>query len=47
MEETRSTCPYCGVGCGFALTRDPHGGGIAHPPLIPPPGGGLCSREWS
>jgi predicted molibdopterin-dependent oxidoreductase YjgC len=20
-KEARSTCPYCGVGCGFALAR--------------------------
>ena len=26
MTEIRSTCPYCGVGCGVLLKRDTAGG---------------------
>jgi anaerobic selenocysteine-containing dehydrogenase len=40
MRETKSTCPYCGVGCGRAF-GGPHGGEVEHLPLVPPPGGGL------
>ncbi|MGX6477038.1 molybdopterin-dependent oxidoreductase, partial [Klebsiella grimontii] len=25
MTETRTTCPYCGVGCGVIASRAPHG----------------------
>ncbi|WP_457319723.1 hypothetical protein [Roseateles sp. P5_E11] len=44
MSETKSTCPYCGVGCGYARKRDPHCGDTAHSPLIPSPSEGLHSR---
>ncbi|OIQ90266.1 hypothetical protein GALL_278390 [mine drainage metagenome] len=39
--ETRSTCPYCGVGCGCALPRAPRGGACWRPPFVPPPSGGF------
>ena len=45
MSETRSTCPYCGVGCGVVIEHD--GGritGIAGDPRHPANFGRLCSK---
>jgi assimilatory nitrate reductase catalytic subunit len=45
MTETKTTCPYCGVGCGVIATRDAHGdvsvrGDPEHPANL----GKLCSK---
>ncbi|MFM1891120.1 MAG: hypothetical protein RLZ44_197, partial [Pseudomonadota bacterium] len=42
---TRTTCPYCGVGCGLEVTRQPDGGfkvrgDQAHPANL----GRICSK---
>ena len=42
---TRTTCPYCGVGCGLEVERSPEGeislrGDTAHPANL----GRLCSK---
>ncbi len=41
----RTTCPYCGVGCGVEARPDGHGGAtIAGDPTHPANFGGLCSK---
>lgn len=43
--ETRSTCPYCGVGCGVLLRPDGHGGlTVKGDPDHPANFGRLCSK---
>jgi assimilatory nitrate reductase catalytic subunit len=43
--EVRSTCPYCGVGCGVILTRDGVGGlSVKGDPDHPANFGRLCSK---
>ncbi|HEU4622912.1 MAG TPA: molybdopterin-dependent oxidoreductase, partial [Burkholderiaceae bacterium] len=45
MKETRSTCPYCGVGCGVII--ESHGDdivGVKGDPLHPANFGRLCSK---
>ena len=43
--ETRSTCPYCGVGCGVLLRPDGQGGlGVRGDPDHPANFGRLCSK---
>ena len=41
----RTTCPYCGVGCGV-LARVADDGAVRSPatPSIPPTSAGLCSK---
>src|SRR5450631_4061935 len=42
---TRTTCPYCGVGCGVLVTPDNNGGAdIAGDPAHPANLGRLCSK---
>jgi assimilatory nitrate reductase catalytic subunit len=42
---TRTTCPYCGVGCGVLATPDGKGGAaIAGDPEHPANFGRLCSK---
>jgi assimilatory nitrate reductase catalytic subunit len=42
---TRTTCPYCGVGCGVLATPDGKGGAaIAGDPDHPANRGRLCSK---
>ena len=42
---TRSTCPYCGVGCGVMLRPDGHGGlDVKGDPDHPANFGRLCSK---
>ncbi len=44
-EPTRTTCPYCGVGCGILVTRDEDGGvQVAGDPDHPANCGRLCSK---
>jgi assimilatory nitrate reductase catalytic subunit len=44
-EGTRTTCPYCGVGCGVIATADGNGGAaIAGDPDHPANFGRLCSK---
>ena len=41
----RTTCPYCGVGCGILAKPDMHGGAIiAGDPQHPANLGRLCSK---
>jgi assimilatory nitrate reductase catalytic subunit len=41
----RTTCPYCGVGCGILASPDGNGGAaIAGDPAHPANGGRLCSK---
>jgi assimilatory nitrate reductase catalytic subunit len=40
----RTTCPYCGVGCGLAVSRDGDGWRIAGDPEHPANRGRLCSK---
>ena len=43
--ETRTTCPYCGVGCGVVATPDGHGGAAIHGDAAHPANAGrLCSK---
>lgn len=43
--ETRSTCPYCGVGCGVLLSADGEGGiTVRGDPAHPANRGKLCSK---
>ncbi|QQN74284.1 nitrate reductase [Croceicoccus sp. YJ47] len=43
--EVRSTCPYCGVGCGVLLNPDGHGGlSVRGDPEHPNNRGRLCSK---
>src|SRR5262245_11200203 len=45
MHATRTTCPYCGVGCGVLATPDNNGGAvIAGDPEHPANLGRLCSK---
>ncbi|MGJ8605101.1 MAG: molybdopterin-dependent oxidoreductase [Marivita sp.] len=45
LPETRSTCPYCGVGCGVLLRPDGHGGlDVRGDPAHPANYGRLCSK---
>ncbi len=44
MISTRSTCPYCGVGCGVLLTPDGAGLAVAGDPDHPANRGRLCSK---
>jgi assimilatory nitrate reductase catalytic subunit len=45
LRATRTTCPYCGVGCGVLATPDGHGGAaIAGDPEHPANFGRLCSK---
>ncbi|WP_299686338.1 nitrate reductase [uncultured Tateyamaria sp.] len=45
LPETRSTCPYCGVGCGVLLRPDGHGGlDVRGDPAHPANFGRLCSK---
>ncbi len=45
MPETRSTCPYCGVGCGVLLRPDGQGGlAVRGDPDHPANQGRLCSK---
>lgn len=45
LPETRSTCPYCGVGCGVLLRPDGHGGlSVRGDPEHPANAGRLCSK---
>jgi assimilatory nitrate reductase catalytic subunit len=41
---TRTTCPYCGVGCGVLATPDERGAAIAGDPEHPANFGRLCSK---
>jgi assimilatory nitrate reductase catalytic subunit len=45
FKTTRTTCPYCGVGCGVLVTPDGNGGAIvAGDPEHPANFGRLCSK---
>src|SRR5258706_9125720 len=45
LRATRTTCPYCGVGCGVLATPDGSGGAaIAGDPEHPANLGRLCSK---
>ena len=45
LPETRSTCPYCGVGCGVLLRPDGYGGmAVRGDPDHPANHGRLCSK---
>lgn len=45
MAETRSTCPYCGVGCGVLIDSDERGiTGVRGDPEHPANRGRLCSK---
>jgi assimilatory nitrate reductase catalytic subunit len=44
MGTVRSTCPYCGVGCGVLLTPGPDGLEVAGDPDHPANRGRLCSK---
>jgi assimilatory nitrate reductase catalytic subunit len=45
LRATRTTCPYCGVGCGVLATPDGHGGAaISGDPEHPANFGRLCSK---
>src|SRR3981189_1447938 len=45
LRATRTTCPYCGVGCGVVATPDATGGaGISGDPEHPANLGRLCSK---
>jgi assimilatory nitrate reductase catalytic subunit len=45
LRETRTTCPYCGVGCGILATPDNRGGAtISGDPEHPANFGRLCSK---
>ncbi|WP_116130827.1 nitrate reductase [Tropicimonas sp. IMCC34043] len=44
MSEVRSTCPYCGVGCGVILSRDGQGLSVRGDPDHPANRGRLCSK---
>ena len=48
MCETRSTCPYCGVGCGVIIeTRDSQITGVRGDPAHPANFGRLCTKGQS
>jgi assimilatory nitrate reductase catalytic subunit len=43
--KTRTTCPYCGVGCGLVVRRESDGAiGVAGDPAHPANQGRLCSK---
>src|ERR1700676_2183094 len=45
LRATRTTCPYCGVGCGVLATPDSKGGAAIHgDPDHPANAGRLCSK---
>ncbi len=45
MTQTRSTCPYCGVGCGVIIESDgPHILGVRGDPEHPANFGRLCTK---
>ncbi|MFY9874950.1 MAG: molybdopterin-dependent oxidoreductase, partial [Rhodomicrobium sp.] len=45
QEPVRTTCPYCGVGCGVLATANPDGGvAVAGDPRHPANFGRLCSK---
>src|SRR4051812_19030168 len=45
LPTTRTTCPYCGVGCGVLATPDRNGGAtISGDPEHPANFGRLCSK---
>src|SRR5258708_557938 len=45
LRATRTTCPYCGVGCGVLATADSNGGAaISGDPEHPANFGRLCSK---
>lgn len=44
MSNTRSTCPYCGVGCGVLLQKTPQGLEVRGDPAHPANFGRLCSK---
>jgi assimilatory nitrate reductase catalytic subunit len=45
LRATRTTCPYCGVGCGVLATPDNSGGAaISGDPEHPANFGRLCSK---
>src|ERR1700712_710892 len=45
LRDTRTTCPYCGVGCGVLATPDGNGGAaISGDPDHPANFGRLCSK---
>ena len=45
LRATRTTCPYCGVGCGVLATSDDRGGAaISGDPEHPANFGRLCSK---
>src|ERR1700709_2749683 len=45
LRATKTTCPYCGVGCGVLATPDGKGGAsIAGDPEHPANFGRLCSK---
>ncbi len=44
MPETRTTCPYCGVGCGVIVTREDDAVSLRGDPEHPANLGRLCSK---
>src|SRR5215475_8855500 len=45
LRATKTTCPYCGVGCGVLATPDANGGAaVAGDPDHPANFGRLCSK---
>ncbi|MBF0093562.1 MAG: molybdopterin-dependent oxidoreductase [Alphaproteobacteria bacterium] len=44
VEETRTTCPYCGVGCGVIVQADDAGWRVRGDPDHPANRGRLCSK---
>jgi len=44
LSATRTTCPYCGVGCGVLATPDGNGGGDLGRPRSSANFGRLCSK---
>ena len=45
MQETRSTCPYCGVGCGVLIESDgARITGVRGDPAHPANHGRLCTK---
>src|SRR4249920_4185669 len=45
LRATRTTCPYCGVGCGVLATPDGKGGAVIKgDPDHPANAGRLCSK---
>ncbi|MBI5110310.1 MAG: hypothetical protein HZA62_16355 [Rhodocyclales bacterium] len=44
--ETKSTCPYCGVGCGPQQTRGPRAAGVGTPLSSPRRAGGSTAARF-